>query len=129
MAKKTFKPVDVYVGSKVRERRLKMEMSQTALGEAIGLTFQQVQKYEKGSNRIGSSRLMQIANVLDVPPTYFFEGSPGAEHEGNKADSPDYLKRFVQSKEGDALMRAFVKVPKDLRRTISILVAKLVEHQ
>jgi transcriptional regulator with XRE-family HTH domain len=72
MAKKISKPVDVYVGGRVRARRLELGMSQEKLGNAIGLTFQQVQKYEKGSNRIGSSRLMQIANALKVDPAYFF---------------------------------------------------------
>jgi transcriptional regulator with XRE-family HTH domain len=78
MAKKDIKEVDSHVGALVRDRRMALGMSQTALGEAIGLTFQQVQKYEKGVNRIGSSRLVQIANALKVSPTFFFDGAPTA---------------------------------------------------
>ena len=66
-------PIDVHVGSRVRLRRTLLGMSQDKLGDAIGLTFQQVQKYERGANRVGSSRLFDLARVLDVPVTYFFE--------------------------------------------------------
>ncbi|MGH7185694.1 MAG: helix-turn-helix domain-containing protein [Pseudomonadota bacterium] len=66
-------PIDIHVGSRVRLRRTLLGMSQEKLGEAIGLTFQQVQKYERGANRIGSSRLFDLARVLDVPISYFFE--------------------------------------------------------
>ena len=68
--------VDVYVGTRVRQRRSLLGMSQTALGAAVGLTFQQVQKYERGSNRISSSRLYEFAKVLDVPVSYFFDEMP-----------------------------------------------------
>src|SRR6476661_10152055 len=66
-------PIDVHVGSRVRLRRTLLGMSQEKLGEAIGLTFQQVQKYERGANRVGSSRLFDLARVLEVPIAYFFE--------------------------------------------------------
>jgi transcriptional regulator with XRE-family HTH domain len=66
-------PTDVHVGSRVRLRRQMLGMSQEQLGEAIGLTFQQVQKYERGANRIGASRLYQVSRVLDVPPSFFFD--------------------------------------------------------
>ena len=69
-------PVDVHVGSRVRLRRTLLGFSQEKLGEAIGLTFQQVQKYERGANRIGSSRLYQLSRVLDVPVSFFFEDMP-----------------------------------------------------
>ena len=73
-------PVDVTVGARVRELRIKHSMSQTKLGDAIGVTFQQIQKYENGSNRMGASRLMQVATALRVPVAYLFEGidGPGA---------------------------------------------------
>lgn len=74
MKKKTPNPVDVHVGSRVRARRMMIGMSQEALGEKLDLSFQQVQKYEKGTNRIGSSRLWHIANILQVPVESFFEG-------------------------------------------------------
>src|ERR1700733_2897255 len=74
MASKGFpNPIDVHVGQRVRQRRTLLGMSQEKLAEAIGLTFQQVQKYERGANRVGSSRLFDLARVLDVPVSYFFE--------------------------------------------------------
>ena len=76
MAKKTPNPIDKHVGSRVRMRRMMLSMSQEKLGDALGLTFQQVQKYEKGTNRIGASRLQQISNILQVPVSFFFEGAP-----------------------------------------------------
>lgn len=69
-------PVDVHVGMRVRQRRTLLGMSQEKLGEAVGLTFQQIQKYERGANRIGSSRLYEFSKVLDVPVSYFFEEMP-----------------------------------------------------
>ena len=76
MAKKAPNPIDKHVGSRVRMRRMMLSMSQEKLGDALGLTFQQVQKYEKGTNRIGASRLQQISNILQVPVSFFFEGAP-----------------------------------------------------
>jgi transcriptional regulator with XRE-family HTH domain len=72
---KSARPVDKHVGSQVRMRRLMLAMSQTTLGEAVGVSFQQVQKYENGMNRIGASRLMQIAQILQVPAAFFFDGA------------------------------------------------------
>jgi transcriptional regulator with XRE-family HTH domain len=77
MMANTPNPIDVHVGGRVRMRRIEVNMSQHILGGHIGLTFQQVQKYEKGTNRIGASRLQQIGRVLEVPTSYFFEGAPG----------------------------------------------------
>jgi len=77
MAKKSPNPTDKYVGSRVRMRRLMLSMSQEKLGEKLGLTFQQVQKYEKGTNRIGASRLQHISQILKVPVSFFFEGVSG----------------------------------------------------
>ena len=76
MAKKAPNPIDKHVGSRVRMRRMMLSMSQEKLGDALGLTFQQVQKYEKGTNRIGASRLQQISHILQVPVAFFFEGAP-----------------------------------------------------
>ena len=114
MAKKRTKDpagVDKYVGSRVRMRRLMLGMSQGKLADAIGLTFQQVQKYEKGTNRIGASRLQQIANALQVPPTFFFEGSPGQARFDGKAPPPDFAFEFISTRDGLALARAFTKLP------------------
>ena len=80
VVKKVPNPTDKHVGSRVRLQRMTLGKSQSWLGDAVGLTFQQIQKYEKGTNRIGSSRLQQFANILDVPISYFFEGAPERHH-------------------------------------------------
>lgn len=130
MAKKVGKPVDTHVGSMVRARRLELGMSQEKLADAIGLTFQQVQKYEKGINRIGSSRLMQIANALNVPPTSFFEGAPTAARISAKnLDAMDYVAEFVTSRDGDSLMKAFAKLPKEVQHSVVTLVEKIADHE
>jgi transcriptional regulator with XRE-family HTH domain len=123
MAMKIPKPVDKHVGSRVRMRRLMLGMSQEKLADAIGLTFQQVQKYEKGTNRMGSSRLQQIANVLQVPVTFFFEGGPGQSNIDGKAPSPAYVSEFLATSDGLALTRAFMRLKNaKLRRSIVNLV-------
>ena len=76
MSTKAPNPVDKYVGSRVRMRRIMLGMSQEKLGEALGLTFQQIQKYEKGTNRVGASRLQQISEILQVPVSFLFDGGP-----------------------------------------------------
>src|SRR3974390_1258007 len=81
IAKKVPNPIDRHVGSRVRMRRMMLGMSQEKLGDALGLTFQQVQKYEKGANRIGASRLQQISQILQVPVSFFFEGAPSQRSE------------------------------------------------
>ena len=119
MAKKIPNPIDTHVGSRVRMRRLILSMSQEKLGDAIGLTFQQVQKYEKGTNRMGSSRLQQIANVLQVPVTFFFEGAPDQSKQDGKTQSPAFVFDFLATSDGLALTKAFMRI-KDakLRRSI-----------
>ena len=77
--KKAPNPTDRHVGSRVRMRRIMLAMSQEKLGAALGLTFQQVQKYERGANRIGASRLQQMSDILQVPVEFFFEGAPNTE--------------------------------------------------
>src|SRR5450759_3961846 len=85
MAKKIPNPIDKHVGSRVRMRRMMLSMSQEKLGDGLGITFQQVQKYEKGTNRIGASRLQQISNILQVPVAFFFEGAPGGDNKSLSA--------------------------------------------
>ncbi len=98
-------------------------MSQEKLGHALGLTFQQVQKYEKGTNRMGSSRLQQMANILEVPVTFFFEGAPGQTKPDGKAPSPNYVSDFLATADGLALTKAFMKIKNaKIRRTIVDLV-------
>ena len=132
MAKKAPNPVDKHVGSRVRMRRMMLSMSQEKLGDALGLTFQQVQKYEKGTNRIGASRLQQISNILQVPVAFFFEGAPSLSPglDGMKdAPSPAYVSDFLATSEGLALTKAFtrIKEPK-LRRRIVDLVEEIAEE-
>src|SRR5262245_25665917 len=91
-------PIDVHVGSRMRMRRMMLGMTQEALAQAFGLTFQQVQKYEKGMNRMGSSRLQHAALVLDVDISFFFEGTPGGAK--TTAPSSSYITEFVTSQDG-----------------------------
>src|SRR5438046_5207622 len=127
--KKAPNPIDKHVGSRVRMRRMMLSMSQEKLGDSLGLTFQQVQKYEKGTNRIGASRLQQISHILQVPVSFFFDGAPtgGAVAEsGDKGVSPGFLSDFLATSEGLALTKAFIRIkePK-LRRCIVNLVQEI----
>ncbi|MBI2714231.1 MAG: helix-turn-helix transcriptional regulator [Rhizobiales bacterium] len=126
MAKKIPNPIDKHVGSRVKMRRLMLGMSQEKLGDALDLTFQQVQKYEKGTNRMGSSRLQQISNILKVPVTFFFEDVPGQPKLDGKAPSPAYVSDFLATSDGLALTKAFMQI-KDakLRRSIVNLVEEI----
>ena len=119
MSAKPPNPVDRHVGSRVRMRRIMLGMSQEKLGEGLGLTFQQIQKYEKGTNRIGASRIQQISEILRVPVSFLFEGSPGSSAVFNEAPSPTYIADFLATAEGLALVRAFTNIPNiKLRRAI-----------
>lgn len=134
MAGKKPNPVDAHVGSRVRLRRMLLGMSQERLGESMGLTFQQVQKYEKGVNRIGASRLFQISKILDVPVQFFFEEAPqvGSDTRAGQAkglaepDSEAFILEFLNSREGLELNRAFVKIADSkVRKSIVDLVRAL----
>lgn len=117
MAKKSPNPIDRYVGARVRMRRKMIGWSQEKLGSALDLTFQQVQKYEKGSNRIGSSRLAQIAAAMQVTPGFFFEGAPGQVTEVGGV--VDYTAGYLNTSDGLALTKAFVAIKStDMRRRI-----------
>jgi transcriptional regulator with XRE-family HTH domain len=105
--------IDVYVGSRVRMRRLLLGLSQERLADQIGVTFQQVQKYEKGMNRIGASRLQKIAEVLSAQPSYFFQQDDNQPLTLEGLEMPqkaDPVSEFLRSKEGLALNRAFLKI-------------------
>jgi transcriptional regulator with XRE-family HTH domain len=131
IAKKAPNPTDKHVGSRVRMRRMMLSMSQEKLGDALALTFQQVQKYEKGTNRIGASRLQQISQILQVPVSFFFEGAPAAVTVGHQdglseAPSPAYVSDFLATPDGLALIKAFVKITDSkLRRRIVDLVEQI----
>jgi transcriptional regulator with XRE-family HTH domain len=132
MAKKTPNPIDKHVGSRVRMRRMMLGMSQEKLGNALGLTFQQVQKYEKGTNRIGASRLQQISNILQVPVSFFFDGAPhGGGHSGGmgEAPSPAYVSDFLATSDGLALVKAFQRIKNaKLRRRVVDLVEQMADE-
>jgi len=120
---------DIYVGSRVRMRRLMLKMSQTALGNALGLTFQQVQKYEKGTNRIGASRLHSISHILQVPISFFFESAPklpGARVKSGAPSSPSYVSDFLATRDGLVLTKAFMRIKQPaVRRCIVKLVRQI----
>jgi transcriptional regulator with XRE-family HTH domain len=126
-------PIDVHVGGRVRLRRTLLGMSQEKLGEALGLTFQQVQKYEKGTNRVGASRLQQISEVLQVPVSFLFDGGPSGIvlSEGSaESASPAYIADFLATSEGLALTRAFTRIPDSkLRRSIVDLVEQIADRE
>jgi transcriptional regulator with XRE-family HTH domain len=135
MAKKAPNPIDKHVGSRVRMRRMMLGMSQEKLGDALDLTFQQVQKYEKGTNRIGASRLQQISHILQVPVAFFFEGAPhvggGPMPEGlENAPSPAYVSDFLATSDGLSLTKAFMRIPDaKLRRRIVDLVQQIAGEE
>ncbi len=125
-------PVDVYVGARVKLRRTLMGMSQERLGEALGLTFQQVQKYERGANRVSASKLHRIAEVLDVPISYFFDGYTG---DGEvpatglaEPSAPAFEHEQLSRKESIDLLKAYYEIedPK-LRRKVIDLIRTLAE--
>jgi transcriptional regulator with XRE-family HTH domain len=127
--KKIPNPIDKHVGSRVRMRRILLGLSQEKLGEALSLTFQQVQKYEKGTNRIGASRLQQISKILQVPPSFFFEGAPVADDvmPAGFAEpvSSAYVVDFLSTVEGIQLNKAFASI-KDTRvrkRVLDLVIA------
>src|SRR5215471_14435728 len=107
--KKAPNPIDQHVGSRVRMRRLMLAMSQEKLGAALGLSFQQVQKYERGANRIGASRLQQLSHILQVPLEFFFEGAPNASAPHDSL-SMAQIDDFVSDPDGLRLIEAFMRI-------------------
>jgi transcriptional regulator with XRE-family HTH domain len=133
MATKAPNPIDRHVGSRVRMRRMMLSISQTKLGDALGLTFQQVQKYEKGTNRLSASKLQESANFLQVPVTFFFEGAPSVpgapQAKGTAAPSPGYVSDFLATKDGLALIKAFTQIKSaKLRRCVVNLVERIADQ-
>ncbi len=124
-------PVDVHVGERVRQRRKLLGMTQTGLGDALGLTFQQVQKYERGANRISASRLCDLSRVLDVSIGYFFEdmppevvvGSLAAKRRGKAKKLPSIEPDPMVKRETLELVRAYYKIEDaDVRKQVSQLI-------
>lgn len=121
--------VDVHVGSRIRMRRMMSSMSQEKLGNAIGLSFQQVQKYEKGMNRVGASRLQQIAKVLNVTPAFFFDGAPGLNVVGadgiDLSGSPEIVGRFFSLPYAQELAEYYVAIAHNLNRRKLVDIAEM----
>jgi transcriptional regulator with XRE-family HTH domain len=128
-------PVDKHVGQRVRMRRMMLDWSQERLGDALGVTFQQVQKYEKGTNRISASRLQQISNLLGVPVAFFFEGQAGddsrAEMRAQHASfgimvSPSIIADFTTTHDGLSVIKSFSQIKSSkLRRRIVDLIEQI----
>lgn len=115
--------IDVQIGRRVTLRRRQLKLSQTALGQALGVSFQQVQKYEKGSNRVPSGRLVQIAQALDVPPTWFFEQPAPSKVDERGLSEVRGIEAFLRSREGMTLALAFgtIKDQKTRRRAAAAI--------
>ena len=130
MAKKVPNPIDRHVGSRVRMRRMMLNMSQEKLGDALGLTFQQVQKYENGVNRVSAGRLQQIAHILQAPIAYFFDGllSLQRPNDANREVEISSLAEFMKSPEGAALSKAFMDIgDTKLRKHIAELIEMIAD--
>lgn len=121
-------PTDILVGSRIRQQRTLKRITQTALADSLGITFQQIQKYEKGTNRVSPSRLQAIADILGVPASYFFDdelNAPSATAPSPAIPSGSEFLQFLSSDEGVNLNRDFSKVrdPKVRQRIISLIKA------
>ena len=122
-------PTDIYVGSRVRMRRKMLGLSQEKLGEKLGITFQQIQKYEKGTNRVGASRLQAMSTALDVPVSFFFpDTAPGADGAGMQEEGAAFMMDFMSNPEGLELSRAFMRIRSTkVRRKVMELIRALAE--
>jgi len=122
-----FDRIDIHVGKRVKIRRKILRMSQTTLGEAVGVSFQQAQKYERGANRISASRLFEISQVLDVPVSYFFDDMPGEIAGRPDAGEPDL--ELLGSPEVTELVRAYYRIPSQSVRLSLRKLAKTIAKQ
>jgi transcriptional regulator with XRE-family HTH domain len=126
MATKSANPVDRHVGARIRVQRMVCGLSQTDLGKAVGVTFQQVQKYENGANRVSASRLQQIAKVLRAKPELFFDGVPTMVGSNAGLKELAAIDKFISSRDGIALSQAFLKISgSKIRRSIVALVEQI----
>lgn len=116
-------PIDCHVGTRVRVRRMVLGMSQERLADALGLTFQQVQKYEKGINRIGASRLYDMSRVLSVPVQFFYEELPNGAEGFADGGGPAYMAEFLGTREGLDLNKAFARItdPNVRKRVVDLV--------
>jgi transcriptional regulator with XRE-family HTH domain len=125
-------PIDIHVGARIRLRRQLLKMSQERLGDDLGVTFQQVQKYERGANRVGASRLYRLSRVLEVPVQFFFEGLGEKSAASGMAedDQTPLVYDFIQSADGVSLAESFSRI-KDakVRRRVLELVRTLAAEE
>jgi transcriptional regulator with XRE-family HTH domain len=127
VAAKTPNPIDVHVGERVRIARTERKISRIALGEALGLTLQQIQKYEKGTNRIGASRLQRICAVLEIPVSFLFEGTLGSSP--REGGMPQDIIDFMKSEEGVRFVAAFERITdRKMRRGIARLANRIADY-
>ena len=134
MARKSPNPTDVHVGGRIRARRTALQMSQEKLADGLGLTFQQVQKYEKGVNRVGASRLQAISDILEVPISFFFEGAaPALSSTRKKAGElapTDFVTEFLKNADSHTLIKAFLRIKSPIvRRSIVHMVESISESR
>ncbi|WDI32666.1 helix-turn-helix domain-containing protein [Hyphococcus flavus] len=126
-------PVDIHVGSRVKLRRMVMGVSQDTLGKAMGLTFQQIQKYEKGVNRISASKIYELSHQLEVPIQYFFEDyadGPGYTYGFAEGEAGDPFMQLVQSPEGIQLCRCFASIKDpEVKKKVLDLVKSIAESE
>ena len=128
-------PTDKHVGARVRMRRMMLGLSQTNLANAVGVTFQQIQKYEKGTNRVSASRMQQFAKILAVPVSFFFEGAPTARvvgikssNNGDGAVTPTYIQDFLTSRDGQNIIKAFSRITdRKLRHGVAGLLEQIAD--
>jgi transcriptional regulator with XRE-family HTH domain len=131
MSAKSPNPTDKHVGNRIRMRRMMLGLSQAALADTLGITFQQVQKYEKGANRVSASRLAQISKTLGVAVAFLFEGAPDVDAQGVLPDatpSPDFA-GFLATAEGLALARAFSRIADPAVRRRIVHLVEVLAHE
>jgi transcriptional regulator with XRE-family HTH domain len=120
-------PIDIHVGERIRMWRTERKLSRITLGEALGLTGQQIQKYESGTNRIGASRLQQVCIVLEIPVSFLFEGALGSSV--SESGMPQDIIDFMESEEGVRFVAAFSRITdRKMRRGIARLAGRIAEH-
>jgi transcriptional regulator with XRE-family HTH domain len=133
MPKNGIHPTDKHVGQRLRARRLMLGMSQSELGVALGLTYQQVHKYEKGMTRVGASRLQYLSELLRVPIEFFFDGAPypqGQHHAQTDVPTAQYVSDYLATPDGLRLTKAFTQIPSaKIRRSIVKLVVRIADFE
>lgn len=125
MTKRTTGNVDTYIGQRIRARRLQLGISQQDLGEALGVSFQQIQKYEKGTNRVSTATLIAISGVMDVEPEHFYQGAPGLKC-ARKNAAPSAVDEFMSTKDGLMIAQSLVLIADpDVRHAVAASIGRI----